>query len=95
MLSKEETQHIADLARLGLSDQEIAEYQKDLSGILDYIDKLRAADTEGARIFTHSIEINNVMRSDVKEQRSREDLEKLRKQMPQTKDNYLKVKAIF
>ncbi len=36
MLSKEETQHIAKLARLGLSESEIEKYQKDLSAILDF-----------------------------------------------------------
>ncbi|NCB08100.1 MAG: aspartyl/glutamyl-tRNA amidotransferase subunit C, partial [Bacteroidia bacterium] len=44
MLSKEETQHIAKLARLGLSESEIEKYQKDLSAILGYVDKLKSAD---------------------------------------------------
>jgi aspartyl-tRNA(Asn)/glutamyl-tRNA(Gln) amidotransferase subunit C len=95
MLSKEETEHIAKLARLGLSDQEIAKYQKDLSAILGYVDKLKEVDIEGVKPFTHSIDISNVLRPDSKIERTKEELGKLKDQMPETKDGYLKVKSIF
>lgn len=95
MLSKEETEHIADLARLGLSGEEIEKYQKDLSAILGYIDKLKEVNIEGVKPFTHSVEISDVLRPDVKTERTEECLGKLRSQMPETKDGYLKVKSIF
>jgi len=95
MLSKEETEHIAKLARLGLSGEEIAKYQKDLSAILGYIDKLKEADVEGVKPFTHSIDVSNVLRPDAKTERTAEELDKLKSQMPETKDGYLKVKSIF
>ena len=95
MLSKGETEHIAKLARLGLEVKEIEKYQKDLSAILGYIEKLQEVDIEGIKPFTHSIEISNVGRADVAAIRTSEELEKLRSQMPQTKDGYLKVKSIF
>lgn len=95
MLSKEETQHIARLARLGLSDEEITKYQKDLSDILGYVDKLKQADVGNASPFTHSVRVVNVLRPDAKTQISKDNLEKLTKQMPQTRNNYLKVKAIL
>ena len=95
MLSKEETEHIAKLARLGLSAEEIAKYQKDLSAILGYIEKLQEVDIEGVKPFTHSVDISNVGRPDLMAARSKEELVKLQSQMPQTKDGYLKVKSIF
>jgi aspartyl-tRNA(Asn)/glutamyl-tRNA(Gln) amidotransferase subunit C len=95
MLSKEETQHIAKLARLGLADEEIAKYQKDLSEILGYIDKLKEVDIEGVKPFTHSIEVSNVLRRDARIERKKEDIEKLRAAFPGKKSGYLKVKAIF
>ena len=95
MLSKEETEHIAKLARLGLGAEEIAKYQKDLSAILGYIEKLQEVDIEGVKPFTHSIEIANVGRPDVKRERGKEEVQKLTSQMPQIKDGYLKVKSIF
>jgi aspartyl-tRNA(Asn)/glutamyl-tRNA(Gln) amidotransferase subunit C len=44
-LSKQEVQHIANLARLRLSEKEIALYQKQLSDILDHVDALQQLDT--------------------------------------------------
>lgn len=95
MISKEETQHIAKLARLGLTEAEIEKYQKDLSAILDYVDKLKEADVEGVEPFSHSVAVENVLRDDCKVERTGEELEKLTAQMPQKKDGYLKVKTIF
>ena len=40
MISKEEVKHIAKLARLGLTEKEREKMQKELSSILDYIEKL-------------------------------------------------------
>lgn len=95
MLSKEETEHIAKLARLGLEPAEVAKYQRDLSAILGYIEKLQEVDIEGVKPFTHSIEVSNIGRTDKKNERAQEELDKLCSQMPQTKDGYLKVKSIF
>jgi len=41
MITKEEVKHIAKLARLGLTEKEIETYQKELSSIFDYIEKLK------------------------------------------------------
>ncbi len=95
MLSKEETQHIAKLARLGLDDVEIEKYQKELSAILEYIDKLQEVDIGGVEPFTHSVAAGNVLREDSAVKRTKEELEKLTAQMPQKKDGYLKVKTIL
>ena len=46
MISKEEVRHIAELARLELSEKEIEKMQKDLSAILDYFDLLKKAPTK-------------------------------------------------
>jgi aspartyl-tRNA(Asn)/glutamyl-tRNA(Gln) amidotransferase subunit C len=45
ILSREEVEHIALLARLELSEEEITRYQQQLSAILDHIAKLQALDT--------------------------------------------------
>ncbi len=44
-LTKEEVEHIAALARLELSEEEIARYSEQLSEILDYAARLQALDT--------------------------------------------------
>ena len=45
-LTIEEIQHIANLARLELSDEELERYRGQLSSILDYFQQLQAIDTE-------------------------------------------------
>ena len=46
MLDKKEINHLAELARLSLTDTENEALQKDLSGILDYVDQLANAKIE-------------------------------------------------
>lgn len=46
-LTEEEVRHVAELANLALSDQEIARMLLDLDGILTHIDKLNELDTSG------------------------------------------------
>jgi len=95
MISKEETKHIAKLARLGLDDEEITKHQKDLSEILDYVDKLKEVNVDGVEPFTHSIDVSNVLRRDAKVERTKDEVNKLQAAFPEKKGGYLKVKAIF
>jgi aspartyl-tRNA(Asn)/glutamyl-tRNA(Gln) amidotransferase subunit C len=46
-LTRQEVDHIADLARLELSDAEKQKYQEQLSAILDYAARLQQVDTSG------------------------------------------------
>lgn len=62
MITKNEVQHIAKLARLGLSEKEVEKYQKEFSKILDYIDKLKEVDVSGANKTTDSS--CNIIRKD-------------------------------
>jgi len=95
MLSKEETQHIAKLARLGLSESEIEKYQKDLSAILDYVDKLKEADVGGIDALARSTAAENVLREDEAIPRPEQKTRRLREAFSDQKDGCLKVKAIL
>jgi aspartyl-tRNA(Asn)/glutamyl-tRNA(Gln) amidotransferase subunit C len=46
-LTLKEVEHIANLARLELTDEEKARYREQLSAILDYVAQLRELDTTG------------------------------------------------
>jgi len=63
-ISREEVLHIARLARLGLSPEEVAKFQEQLSSILDYFQVLRQVDTEGVPPTTHTLPLQNIMRED-------------------------------
>ena len=86
MLAKDEVKHIAKLARLGLTEKEIKKYQKELSAILDYFEKLKKVDVAKIKIepTSHPLAIENVMRKD--------EVLKFKKKLI---DGHLKVKQIF
>ena len=84
MISKKEVQHIAKLARLGLTEKEIVKFQKELSPILDYMEKLKKVDMAKVEATSHPLAVENVMRED-------EVLEFKKKLI----DGHLKVKSIL
>jgi aspartyl-tRNA(Asn)/glutamyl-tRNA(Gln) amidotransferase subunit C len=63
-LSREQVQHIARLARVGLSEEDIGRFSEQLSEILDYFERLRQVDTEGIPPTAHTLPLHNVMRED-------------------------------
>ena len=93
MISKEEVRHIAKLARLGLMEKEIEKFQKELSPILDYVEKLAKVDVSNVEPLSHPFAVNNVSRKD--KSSSVGNSEKLLKLAPEKKNGYLKVKSIF
>lgn len=64
MLSKEEIEHIAMLARLSLTEEEKELFGEQLSSILDYMEKLNELDTEHIEPTSHVLSLSNVMRED-------------------------------
>lgn len=66
-LSKAQVEHIARLARLNLTPNEIERYTTELTVILDYIDQLKSVDTEGVEPQNQFITAENVFREDIAE----------------------------
>lgn len=95
MISKQEVKHIAKLARLGLTEREIEKFQKELSKILDYIEKLKEVDISNVEPTSHSVLVENVMREDQESQKSKVKSQKLMELAPETKNGYLKTKPIL
>jgi len=63
-ISMKDVDHVARLSRLTLTDIEKERMRRELDGILTYIDKLRALDTEGVPPTSHAVPMTNVMRDD-------------------------------
>lgn len=94
MVTKEQVEHIARLARLGLQDSEIEKMQKELASILGYIDLLNEVKIEEVSEFFHPAGIENIGRKD--EINNRGDArEKIISQFPEKEGEYLKVKEIL
>ncbi|MCD6270756.1 Asp-tRNA(Asn)/Glu-tRNA(Gln) amidotransferase subunit GatC [bacterium] len=95
MLSKEEVKHVARLARIKLTEEEMQKMQGELVKILDYIEKLKELDVENLEPTTHSILIKNVFREDKPEEKSKEEGEKLIQLAPQQEGRFIKIKSVF
>jgi aspartyl-tRNA(Asn)/glutamyl-tRNA(Gln) amidotransferase subunit C len=66
-ISLKDVEHVARLARLDLGPEEKERMRRELDGILSYIDKLRALDTDAVEPTSHAVPLTNVMREDVME----------------------------
>lgn len=74
-VTEEEVKHIAGLARLKFSDDEIQKYTKDLGEIAEFVEKLNEVNVEGVSPTAHILDIKNVFREDdLKESYNREKL---------------------
>ncbi len=69
-LSREEVLHIARLARLGLTEEDVDKFREQLSNILQNFEILRQVDTEGVPPTAQSIVLQNIMRDDGAGERS-------------------------
>jgi aspartyl-tRNA(Asn)/glutamyl-tRNA(Gln) amidotransferase subunit C len=65
MLSEDDIRKVAGLARLNLSEQEVAELRPQLSKLIDYVAVLDEVDTDEVEPMVHAIEQTNVFRDDV------------------------------
>src|SRR5215471_14695225 len=63
-LSLDEVRKVAQLARLELSDDDLARMQQQLSVILDYVAQLQELDTTGVEELAHPLPVVNVFRPD-------------------------------
>ena len=64
MLSQEDVQKVARLARLKLSDQELQQVAKQLDGILEYVAVLDEADVSNVEPMAHVADVANAFRED-------------------------------
>jgi aspartyl/glutamyl-tRNA(Asn/Gln) amidotransferase C subunit len=103
MISKEQIEHIAKLARMKLTEKEEEKFANDLSSILNYIDKLNKVDTENIKPIQQITGLDNITRSDVEirnpmptgRQAKLEIRNKILDEAPDRKDNYFKVPKIL
>ena len=100
MIKKEEVQHIAKLARLGITKKEEEKFQKDLSSILDYFNSIKEVDVSKTEPTFHPTEYFfkrklEIMREDLVESQPVETTNKLIEAAPEKKKRHIKVKAIL
>lgn len=92
-ISKEEVKYIANLARLGLTEEEVGHFQTQLEVILQYIDKLTKLDVAKTLPTAHVLDIKNVYRPD--EVKPSLDPQKILISAPAKEGNFFKVPRVI
>ncbi|HEY0345741.1 MAG TPA: Asp-tRNA(Asn)/Glu-tRNA(Gln) amidotransferase subunit GatC [Solirubrobacteraceae bacterium] len=64
MIDREQVLHVARLARLELTEEEVERMSKELSDVLGHIEKIGELDLMGVPPTTHVIEVSNALRPD-------------------------------
>lgn len=94
MLDKKTVEHVARLARIGITDEECTEYQEKLSRILDFVDELTALEDVSVSAAPELVRF-----ASPREDRERNALPETRDQiianMPHTKNGSLEVRSVL
>ena len=93
-LKREELEKIAHLAHLRLTENEAKEIGDKLSSILEYIDRLKKADTSGVKATAHISGVKNVLRDDVVDNCDEDINDAIMKSAPEVENGQIKVKAV-
>ncbi len=94
-LTKEEVLHIAKLARLELTPEEVDKFRTQLSEILEYIGQLQKIDTAGIEPTSQITGLQNVTRDDLVRDCDDDVREKILEQFSRRIDNLLETPGVF
>mgnify|MGYP006262705765 CR=1 FL=1 len=92
-LSTDEVRHVAELAKLKLTDDEVALFSEQLSQILEYAERLQEIDTSAVPPTPYVLPVENVMRDDIPEP-SLSNADALAN-APDSDDGFFRVRAVF
>ncbi len=88
MISIEQVKHLADLAHLELSSEELEKLQKDMESILNYISELQEVDVSGVESMSGGHALENVVRRGDSEEDGFAFGKELLLQFPEKQGNY-------
>lgn len=94
-LTKKEIEHIADLARLELTEAELELYGDQLSGVLSYIEQLGEVDTENVEPTAQVTGLENALRHDEARPWDEAEREAALDQAPAREGRMVKVKRVL
>ncbi len=92
-LSRDEVKHIAQLARVGVTEEDVTRFQAQLSVILDHFQALREIDTSGVPPTAHTLPLANVERDDAP--RPSFPTESVLANAPRKQDAFLRVRKVL
>jgi aspartyl-tRNA(Asn)/glutamyl-tRNA(Gln) amidotransferase subunit C len=92
-LSTDEVRHVAELAKLRLTEAEVEQFAGQLSAILEYAERLQEVDTSSVPPTPYILPLVNVMREDVPEPSLSN--EAALANAPDREDGFFRVRAVF
>ncbi|WP_163100813.1 Asp-tRNA(Asn)/Glu-tRNA(Gln) amidotransferase subunit GatC [Peribacillus alkalitolerans] len=92
-ISLDQVKHVANLARLAITEEEAQLFAKNLDAIIGFAEQLNELDTTGVKPTTHVLDIKNVFRED--EAKQGLPVEQVVKNAPDSKDGYIRVPSIL
>jgi aspartyl-tRNA(Asn)/glutamyl-tRNA(Gln) amidotransferase subunit C len=92
-LTREDVEHVASLARLGLSNEEIELMQESLSSILGHIEVLNQVDTDDISPTAQVVQLQNVLREDTVRESLPQDV--VMKMTPGSRDGFIAVSEVM
>lgn len=94
MLSRADTEHIAKLAKLNLTESEIEKFSKQLSEILDYVKKLESVDTSNVAPTKHALKsVKNHFQGESKSNTL--NREQVLRNAKESRDGYILTEAVL
>lgn len=92
-ISVDTVKHVANLARLAITEQEAEKFSKQLDAILTFAEQLEELNTENVKPTSNVLDIKNVMREDIAEKGL--PVEEVLKNAPDHDENQIRVPAIL
>ena len=92
-ISREEVLHVARLARVGVSEEDVAKFTRQLSNILENFTALQQVDTGGVPPTSQSIPLVNVMKPD--EVRSSLPVDEVLENAPKREGDFFRIRAVL
>ena len=93
-LTRDDVLHLAQLARISLSNDEVDEFSEELNAILQYVEQLSDVDVAGLAPTNQVTGLTNVMREDIVKDYGYAPHDLL-KNVPQVQDDQIKVKRMI
>ncbi|OLS40906.1 Asp-tRNA(Asn)/Glu-tRNA(Gln) amidotransferase subunit GatC [Bacillus sp. MRMR6] len=92
-ISNDQVKHVANLARLAITDAEVDKFTKQLDAIITFAEQLNEVDTDHVEPTNHVLDMKNVLREDIPQKGL--PREEVLKNAPDHQDGQIKVPAIM
>ena len=95
MITKKEIEDMSKLSRLGLSVKEKEKFSKELSAILEFVNKLDEVKIDKIKPTAQVTGLENVSRKDSGRKKTKKETDKLLALVPDSENRHVKVRAIL